>query len=121
MSTSTPNEAAEPDWRAALRANIADLPVQRSTPRPEAIAIGADFLPGVYGAIVKAANARRLSPTSYVRRAALALAAHDLNIPLTDLLERDPRMSRQSGFGVDDPEGTKFGPWVIDGLSGGAR
>lgn len=116
-SMSTP----EPDWKAALRANVADLPEQRARPRPEAVAMSPDFLPGAYGAIVKAANARKLSPTSYVRRAALALAAFDLDIPLTDLLARDPRMSRQTGFGVDDPDGVKFGPWEIDGLSGGAR
>lgn len=116
-----PTSTPEPDWKAALRANVADLPDQRARPRADAVAVAADFLPGAYGAIVKAANARRLSPTSYVRRAALALAAHDLDIPLTDLLARDPRMSRQTGFGVDDPDGVKFGPWEIDGLSGGAK
>lgn len=118
-STSMPSETARPEWVNSVLAAVDDLPEVRVNRRPNATAVSTDFLPGAYGAIVKAAGARRLSVASYVRRAALALAAHDLGIPLSDLLERDPRMSRQGGFPVDDPDGSRFGPWVITELTGG--
>ena len=48
----------------------------------------------------------------------LLMAAHDLQIPLTHLLERDPRMARDTGFSVPDPDGTRFGFWEIERLVG---
>lgn len=116
---STPSEGPRPEWVDSLRATLADLPEPRVNRRPDAFTVTADFLPGAAGAVIKAAGARRLSPTAYVRRAALAMAAHDLGVPLTDLLQRDPRMSRQSGHPIADPKGDRFGPWCITGLTGG--
>lgn len=114
-----PNSAERREWVDSILAAVDDLPETRGG-RPDGVfTVTADFLPGAAGAIQKAAVARRLSPTSYVRRAALALAAHDLGIPLTDILQRDPRMARPSGYPVPDPHGDRFGPWCITGLTGG--
>lgn len=81
-------------------------------------AYSVDFLPGALGAVQEAARGRRLTTSSYIRRAALAMAARDLDIPLSDLIERDPRMTRETGFAVSDPEGRKFGAWEIVALRG---
>lgn len=102
------------DWRDSLRASVADLP--RTTDR--ATAVQADFLPGAHGIIIEAAKARRVAVASYLRRAALAMACHDLGIPFSDALERDPRISNLMGAGIDDPEGIRFGAWEILRLVG---
>ena len=114
-----PNSRDRPEWIDSMLASVNELPEPRGTRPKNAFTVSADFLPGASGAILKAAAARRLSPTSYVRRAALALAAHDLGIPLTEILQRDPRMARPTGHPVPDPHGDRFGPWCITGLTGG--
>lgn len=104
--------------KEAVLAAIAALPERRVSERTDAIKSTVDFLSGAYGAVRLAAKIRRLSPAAYMRRAVLAMVAHDLELPLSDLIERDPRMSRESGFAVEDPQGTKFGQWEIERLVG---
>lgn len=110
------NEGNRPAWIDSILAEVEDLPESRTSRPQGAFTVTADFLPGASGAIIKAAGLRRLSAAAFVRRAALAMAAHDLDIPLSDLLARDPRMSRQGGFPVDDPAGIRFGAWEIESL-----
>lgn len=98
----------------ALRAAIAALP---ATPeRPERLGSSVQLSRRVYKTIARAATARRMHLSSYIRRAAYAMAAKDLGIPLSDILALDPYVSRETGHRVSDPKGTKFGPWEIDRL-----
>lgn len=53
---------------------------------------------------------------SYTRRAVMAFAAHDLGVPLSDLVGHDPRMARDTGAPMSDPEGKRFGAWEIESL-----
>lgn len=107
------------DWRARMLADVAALPARTASyDHPDAIAVPVDFLMGPHGMLLGAARRRRVSVVAYVRRAAYAMVAHDLGIPLTELTLRDPRMSRETGFGVRDPEATKFGEWEIASLVG---
>lgn len=103
---------------ASLLADIDALPATRRNRRRDIIPSDTDFLPRAYGVVLEAARVRRLSLAAYIRRAVYAMACHDLNLPLSEVLEIDPRMSRETGFPVDDPEGRKFGPWEIEKLKG---
>lgn len=102
------------DWRDSVRASVADLP--RTTDRATAVQV--DFLPGAHGIVIEAAKARRVAVASYIRRAALAMACHDLGIPFSDALERDARISNLMGAAIDDPDGVRFGAWEIERLLG---
>lgn len=108
-----PKRGESGSWRESMKAQINSLPTAASASRPEAVDIRLDVLPGAYGAILQAASARRVTVASFMRRAALAMAAHDLEIPLRELVERDPRMARDINMGVDDPTGRRFGAWEI--------
>lgn len=107
------------DRLASLEADIDALPRTRRSERVNAVRMDVDFLLAPYSIIRAAAHERRLSVTAYVRRATYAMACHDLGIPLSEALTRDPRVARENGFGVDDPEGTIFGSWEIERLRGG--
>lgn len=109
---------SNPDWRASVAAAVAELPTAQRRGATDAAPVAIDILPGAYGAVLTAARARRVSVASYVRRAALAMAAHDLQVPLAHLLERDPRMARETGASMPDPTGTRFGFWEIERLVG---
>lgn len=104
--------------KASLKAAIDALPARRVSQATDAIKSQTDFIFGAYGIVVEAARGRRLSVAAYIRRAAYAMACHDLGIPLSEALERDPRMARETGFAVADPDGTKFGRWEIAALVG---
>lgn len=109
-----PKREEQPDWKATLRAEIDALPSVGGAMRSEgSVTCSTDFLPGAWGAIVHAARGRKITTNSYVRRAALALAAYDLGIPVTDLFERDPRVAKFSGVPINDPSGLRFGVWGI--------
>jgi len=103
---------------ATLRAEIADLPDRKGGDRRGATKGTTDFMPGALGMVIKAAKGRRMSLAAYLRRSALAMACHDLGVPLSDALKFDPRVTRESGFAVDDPDGTQFGNWEIERLYG---
>lgn len=102
--------------RDSLLAAIAALPEARTSDRPEVIKAHTDFLPGAFGIVVEAAKDRKMSLAAYIRRAAYAMACHDLELPLSDAITRDPRVTRETGYPIDDPDGVKFGPWEIDSL-----
>lgn len=106
------------DWRKALQAEIADLPDIDSQRRSDTIGLEVDFIPGAYGTVREAAKIRRVSNIAFVRRAAYAMAAHDLGIPLMDIISRDPRMVRDTGQSMPDPELRRFGLWEIERLLG---
>lgn len=107
------------DWRERMRADIAALPARDiGYDHPDAIAVPVDFLMGPHGMLLGAARRRRVSVVAYVRRATYAMVAKDLGIPLAELTRRDPRMSRETGFGIRDPEATKFPGWEIEALAG---
>lgn len=65
--------------------------------------------------IQRAAAQRGVATASYIRRAVLAMVAHDLQMPLEEVLEHDPRVAAMDsiGSGVSEPEGQLFGPWRI--------
>lgn len=102
--------------RASLLADIEALPARRSGKREDLIQVQGDFLDSTYGIVAEAARERRMAVASYMRRAAYAMACHDLDLPLSDAFKRDPRVTRETGFGVLDPEGVKFGDWEIESL-----
>jgi hypothetical protein len=105
--------ADRPGWLEAIEADIADLPVRTRDRRGIVNDHEVDFLPGAYSAIKAAAKRRRLSIPAFIRRAAYAVAAMDLDIPVGELLARDPRCTRDTGLRVDDPQGIRFGSWEV--------
>lgn len=105
----------EIDWRERVRASVDALPESRASGGLKLIV---DFLPSGYSALREAAKRRRMSRAAYVRRAVYAMVAYDLGLPVTDLLQRDPRVARETGLGISDPDGTKFGSWQIESMAG---
>lgn len=99
----------------SLIADIESLPTAskgRGLRVPERII----FDMAAYSAVLQAARDRRLSVDSFIRRSALAMAAFDLDIPVVDLLQRDPRIQRENGAVMKDANGTRFGSWDIESL-----
>lgn len=111
-------EFDRPTRDATLRAAIAALPRTRGGENAETISAATDFRVGSFNLVIEAAHLRKLSVGGYLRRAAFAFACHDLGLPLSEALARDPRMTRQTGYAAVDPEGTIFGPWEIERLIG---
>lgn len=114
----TRSRAPKIDPRDTLRAEIAALPTRRASDPPNAAAVSVDMLLPAYSVVIEAAKARRMSIPAFVRRAAYAMAAHDLDIDLVAVLARDPRLTRDTGFAIVDPDGTKLGVWEIARLFG---
>lgn len=105
----------------SLLADIEALPARRTGKRADIVKVQTDFVDSGHEIIVQAALDRRISIPAYVRRAAYAMACHDLDIPLSTALERDPRMARNTGLSVPDPAGNRFGPWEIESLRDAPR
>ena len=103
---------------ATLKAAIAALPKTRGGENTETVGATTDFRVGTFSIVIEAAKARKMSVGGYLRRAAFAMACHDLGLPLSEALSRDPRITRDTGYAALDPEGTKFGPWEIERLVG---
>lgn len=106
------------DWRKALQAEVEDLPDIGPQRRSDTLGVEVDFIPGAYGTVREAAKIRRVSLAAFVRRSAYAMAAHDLEIPLMDIISRDPRMVRDTGQSMPDPQLRRFGLWEIERLLG---
>lgn len=104
------------DRVASLLADIDALPARRTSRKPGAVKAQTDFLDSAFDIVVQAALDRRVSIPAYLRRSAYAMACFDLEIPLSEVLARDPRMARNTGLSVPDPDGTRFGSWEIEKL-----
>jgi len=104
------------DPNAAIKARIAALPTKSGGDPPNTIVATVDMRRSAAGIVIEAAKARRLSLPAYIRRAAYAFACFDLGLPLSDALTRDPRVTRDTGFPVEDVDGALFGPWEIAAL-----
>jgi hypothetical protein len=66
-----------------------------------------------------AAKYRDLAMQSYARRAVIAFASHDLEIPWSFAMADEPFVTRFDEFGLrhrQEMAGAGFGPWVITGL-----
>jgi len=103
---------------ASLIADIDALPASRRNERAGAARVDTDFILAAYSIVRQAARERRMSVQAYVRRAVYAMACHDLGVPVTVAFEIDPRVTRDNGFGVSDPDGTRYGSWEIEHLRG---
>lgn len=103
--------------RASLLAAIDALPRTSAGPN-ESIPVTVVLKKHARSVVLKAASARRLSISAYMRRAAYAMACHDLGLPFAAILEIDPFVSRENGRRMRDAGGTKFGQWEIDRLVG---
>lgn len=101
----------------SLQADIDALPTVEDK-RRRGIPMNTDALPAAHSVVVEAARSRKMSLSAYVRRAAYAMACRDLGLPLAEVLERDPRVSRDTGLALSDPTGTRFGRWEIERLVG---
>lgn len=110
---------AREERKQSLLAAIAGLPQSRSGDKPGSTKVTFDTMDAAYSVVLQAAKARRMSVAAYARRAAMAMAAHDLHLPLTEVVERDPRISRENGFTLDVPlDKPTFGLWEIERLIG---
>lgn len=101
-------------WRESILAAVDDLPGTVD----QATTIYVDMMPGANGILIEAAKTRQVAVGAYIRRAALAMACHDLGLPFSDALERDPRISNSRNSPIPDPDGIRFGPWEIERLVG---
>lgn len=106
------------DRAASLLADIDALPRSASGGPRGSVQINTDIMIDAYSIIRAAAEDRRLNVSTYIRRAAMSLACHDLGLPVSEAISRDPRVVRDTGFRTTDPEGTKFGLWEIERLRG---
>lgn len=103
--------------KASLLAAIDALPASKHSPDerlPTMVLMRKD----PRSLVLKAAAARRMNLSAYLRRAGYAMACHDLGIPLSEVLAMDPFVSRENGRRMRDAEGTKFGRWEIGSLVG---
>ncbi len=110
-----PDKRTPEDRKRSVLAALAALP---SSGTGDLVQNCVDYRIGAWGILLQAARARRMSVAAYVRRSALAMASHDLGIPITEAFARDSRVTRETGYSVDDPAGTKFGLWEIERLVG---
>lgn len=101
--------------RSSVKAAIAALPTSK---KPDVRHVSLEIPDSVWSYVHKAAVSREIQPGSYLRRAAYAMLAYDLGIPVTELFERDPGVTRYTGAKIQDPQGTKFGSWQIEEAQG---
>lgn len=113
-----PRRITPEERRQSLLTAIANLPSSGHDKSGMNARVEVDFLIAPYSIVREAARSRKLTTAAYVRRAAYAMACHDLGLPIVEATSRDPRMTRHTGFMIDDPEAVKFGPWEIEKLRG---
>lgn len=110
-------DTSSPGWADRLRADVEALPLGTRRRGRHAGRYNIEVTPGVLPLLKRAAAARGVAPTTYIRRAMLAFIAHDLNKPLEALLVLDPRVTGpKSTRVVEDPEGEIGGSWEIEDL-----
>lgn len=103
------------DWRDRLLAKI-DVSGKGMTMTNNRSA-GTIMSSAEYSAVMKAARQRGISTAGYVRRAAVAMAAHDLGLELAELQKEEPAISPVGQKGEPTRyAGAGFGLWRITGL-----
>ena len=113
----THRDTSTPGWADRLRADVEAIPLGTRRRGKHAGRFNIEITPGILPLLHRAAAARGVSPTSYIRRAMLAFIAYDLNRPLEAVLEHDPRVSGpKQTRAVLDPEGNIGGSWEIEDL-----
>lgn len=101
-----------PDWRELVEAGMA-----RRAGRP-GVSLAVRLPPDMANFVLTAAELRGgLSLTAYLRRAALAVAAYDLDLPWQAVMANEPRVRMMDVEGkpysaVSGP-GLGFGAWII--------
>lgn len=114
----TARKKADPDeWRDRLLADVADVPVARKNASVDS-RIVVTIPSEIHTMILGAANRRRVSAVTYIRRSTYAMVAKDLGIPMRELTILDPRIGRDTGYSTRDPEMLKFPGWEIEALVG---
>lgn len=103
----------KPDWRELVQSKL-DKPQDQA--RTNCIRTNAtlDLI------INRAARARNLSVTAYIRRAAVAVACADLGIDWDSAMADEPGFGlygERPGRAVIRPDGRGFGPWWVTGLA----
>ena len=101
------------DWRAIVSADVDAIRPDHDSGITKVIF---DMRSPAHQIVERAAQARRMSVGAYSRRAAMAFAAYDAGIDVLELFAMDPRVTRETGVGMQDPDGTGFGDWRIAGL-----
>lgn len=113
----TQGQKSNPGWADRLLSNVQARPLGTNGRGPHASRLNIELTVGVWPLLLRAARARNVSPTGYIRRAMLAFIAHDLNKPLEEVLAHDPRFSPPgTNRVVVDPEGKLGGSWEIEDL-----
>ena len=110
-------EKSKPGWAERLMADVEALPLGTNRRGRHAGRYNMEITPGILPMLKRAAAARNVSPTTYIRRAMLSFIAHDLNRPLDAVLALDPRVSLPgSNQVITDSEGHLGGSWEIEDL-----
>lgn len=106
------------DWRDVVRADLDALPTRSEPTRAARRPVSVALADPVESLLKQQAEKRGISRASYAKRATMALLALDLGIRLADLTRMDPRLVRETGYTIEDPEGAAFGPWELEGFAG---
>ena len=107
------------NWRDIVRADVEGLPESKPSVSEGSAQLQAEIRKPIYALLVERAAERRISVPTYVRRATMAMLAHELGIPFGEFTAIDPRVTRDTGYPVQDPGGDAFGKWEIAALAGG--
>lgn len=118
MRRSKADEALREARKQSLLAAIGALPATRDNRGRDTVPVSAGMPLPTLSIVRQAARERRLTLSSYVKRAAYAFAAYDLGIPVTEVLGMDPRVTRETGHSLDDADGSRFGAWQVENLLG---
>ena len=106
------------NWRDVVQSDVESMPVRRERVPSGKVTLSIPMQAGLAERIEDAAAERGITRASYVKRAVMAMLAHDLGVPLGAIALVDPQIVRDTGFAITDDLGTAFGPWEIAALVG---
>jgi hypothetical protein len=109
-----PDHRVKLTWRDRLIERITSMPDLRENRQ----SIGVIFKPHLYSLVKRAAEARGMSLSSYLRRAVLSFACFDLGLDWYETMADDRganKIGRPASDGVESG-GHGFGKWQIEGL-----
>lgn len=103
-------------WRQILLDQI-DSKISPRTRR----SVGINFPPDMQRVVLRAAREREISMASYVRRAAVAFAVHDLGLDWDEVMQEEPGVRTFGGTLKTETKakGRGFGRWLIKELVAG--